>query len=175
MSFQGCSSKRVDREWSPWTDAPTIDNTTEWKIYQTRVVLVDFAHGGIQGEDNTENVTVWMKFVNEVKTWQQAKENCEQIGGKLFHDLDGTQTQIDLLLEKMDRADHWLGIYRDTSSVYRTVENKTIDKSLLKWRAGEPTETTEHHVGNSVVLLVNRGLNDFSEQKLLQSICDMRK
>ena len=87
------SPKRVDREWSPW-EVRTNTSSSEFVEYNWREILVDFAHGGLKGDEKSEEITKRLRIVSATKNWWDADSNCRQLGGLLFSNLDGTAAQI---------------------------------------------------------------------------------
>ena len=51
-----------------------------------------------------------LKVVKEPLDWWQAKSYCEQIGGKLFSELDGSLEQLDNLFSLQNKKSFWLGL-----------------------------------------------------------------
>ena len=108
-------SKRVDKQWSEW-QTDTIDNESEYKIVRKRDVVLDSAHGGFE-HGAPEEVTTWLKFVKERKSWTQARDNCMALGGHLFHSIDGTVGQLQFLYTRNFMESSWIGIYKLYSSL----------------------------------------------------------
>ena len=97
------NGKRVDIEWGP-----EIQNETDTESikFHSRETLVDASHGGYSGGAKYD-IVEWIKFVHELKTWDDAKSHCETMGGKLFSNVDGTAEQLDFFLLKMNYKYHW--------------------------------------------------------------------
>ena len=175
-----CNMKRVDREWGSWETAD-IDSVREWKVFQRRNMVTDAAHGGITGSDESERVTSWFKFVHDKMTWSEAEANCLQLGGKLFHNVDGSKSQLEWFLDKMTQTDHWLGIYREGPKgdhVWKNVDGGIVDGSLLKWRSSyRPNYGDNYFVANTQRKLhgtTYKGLNDYKASDLQAFVCDIK-
>ena len=120
----------------------------------------------------TDFPVTWFKFVSVPMTWNEAVNNCEQIGGKLFWDLNGTQEQLQFLHEKMGLQYHWLGIYTNDHRSWMNIDGDVMDSALFLWARGEPNnfKAMEDKVANG---LRGANLNDFPPNKQLRSVCDM--
>ena len=91
--FCQIGGKRVDREWSSWEEKIN-SSSVEYVVYNQREKLVDFAHGGKIGEEDSIHVTTKFILVTAKKSWWQAKSNCDKLGGHLFSNLDGSTSQL---------------------------------------------------------------------------------
>ena len=79
----------------------------------------------------------WIRAIHEELLFEDARRKCEEIGGQLFDELDGTPTQLQFLYSKAGNKDFHLGIFRDQSnpSVWRKgiIRDKMISRfSVLK-------------------------------------------
>ena len=176
-----CNMKRVDREWGSWKEITEINSVTEWKVLERRMMVVDAAHGGLSGDDDSERVKAWYRFVHDQLTWSKAKTNCLQLGGQLFHNVNGSKSQLEWFLDKMSQTDHWLGIYREgpkRDHVWKTVDGGTVDGSLLNWRSSQrPNYGNDYFVANTQIKwhgITYKGLNDYKASHLQASVCDMK-
>ena len=128
------SKKRVDSQWGSWESETTVDTSLELKVITRRTRVISPAHGGKESGDKNENqISSWLLFVKEGMTWTDAKLNCENLGGELFHRINGTQEQLQLLRTRMDYENHWVGIYTENHETWKTVAGKvssTIEKIL---------------------------------------------
>ena len=66
-------------------------------------------------------------------TWEEAKDNCVDLGGKLFYDLDGTIDQLHVLYKNVGKKNFWVGVYADASRIWRNLEEVIVADSLLAW------------------------------------------
>ena len=103
--------KKLDIEWGPW-EPILVDLPNEFKEGAIRQLIADSTDGGTQIIGEKEQIQIWVKYFPEKGSWEKAKHHCEQIGGKLFSNLDGTADQIDFFVEKFNFQVLWLGIYR---------------------------------------------------------------
>ena len=95
------SGKRVDTVWGQWGGEETVYDPPDWKLVNRRETVIEAAHEGILDLGDSERALEWIKFVDQEMTWEDAKANCETLGGTLFSRVDGTEEQLDFLLEKM--------------------------------------------------------------------------
>ena len=68
-------------------------------------------------------------------SWNEARDFCEEIGGKLFSNLDGSKAQLDSIYD-MEEMSFWLGVYTDVeiqANQWKTVEGKLLDSSKIYW------------------------------------------
>ena len=103
--------KRVDRQWGPG-EPIDFDTSTEWRQVEGKRLVLEAAHGGIVSQQPLGRTLKSFAFVYTMLSWHAAKQNCQNIGGSLFHDLDGTTQQLDDLLSRMERGRYWLGFER---------------------------------------------------------------
>ena len=115
-----------------------------------------------------------LKILHEKRTWAEARDNCVSLGGKLFADLDGTETQINslqqLLTERGRVWEYWLGIYANSSKIWKTTDDDLVNEELLIWDQGEPNNP---HQTLYSISLTAEFLNDDDPRSELASICDM--
>ena len=167
------NSKRVDTVFGPWLPEKTVVDKygEEFKTTRNRSSAVASAHGG-KTSGESEQTVQWLKFVNEKKNWTEAKSNCEAMGGKLFHRVNGTEQQLDFLLNRLESSPFWLGISRgDDSSEWKDVDGGTVANDLLVWSEGQP------NVGAFEPYVVSgykgENLHDFPSDNQMASVCDM--
>ena len=175
-SSEACQlmSKRVDREWAPWTGPHKIDEVNEWKVSWTREMLVDAAHGGLEGENQNKHVVSWLKFVYQEQSWEEAKKYCEDMNGELFSKLNGSSTQLQFLVKRMSNPGRfiWLGGVTEDHVVWKTVNNVNFDNTSLNWGLHQPN----NYEGGQFCLALEvefSYLNDNWCDWELTSICDM--
>ena len=169
--------KRVDREWGQWGGNEIVDDPPDWKIVNKRETLVDAAHGGIHDLADSERALEWIKFVDQEMTWEDAKANCETLGGTLFSRVDGTEDQLEFLLQKMNGKRHWLGICTENHKVWKSVTGDVIDPTLLYWKTGQPNnvEKQQKYVANYPAWgkVLFTGLADDQNSRAKGSVCEM--
>ena len=66
-------------------------------------------------------------------SWNEAKEHCVELGGKLFYDLDGTMTQLDSLFNRMGGRTIWVGVYADDNRYWRNLREEMVASHKLIW------------------------------------------
>ena len=176
------NGKRVDKSWGPWELETVIDTSTEMKQVEKRRVSIDSAHGGKNSGESIRTV-FWIQRIYEKNNWEEARQNCEKIGGQLFDNLNGTTAQLDLMIRNMEITDdfYFLGAQKDTaaSTVYKNMHGQVIDPSLFVWAySGEPSQW----VNETKIGLYPRTDNRYSayiyDLKFgwsKRSICDMMK
>ena len=102
--------KRVDLEWGAWdtaiSDVLINDTDPDYIRYHTRETVINVAHGGVPGSERSR-IFSWIRWIRTKKTWTDAKQNCEQLGGKLFYNLDGTIEQLLLFHGKFNGERNW--------------------------------------------------------------------
>ena len=167
------NQKRIDAEWTSW-QGTLIDTVEEWKRFSSRN-CANFSHGGIETcLGNSENIVEWLKWVNTRSNWAVSRLHCEQIGGKLFDDLNGTSAQLQFMYYKLHdlclHIGYWVGVTRTTvSDPWMYLNGTPIAEERLLWLDGEPLNTeTETAIQASV------GLNDAPpDTHELCAVCDM--
>ena len=128
------SGKRVDTVWGQWGGKETVYEPPDWKLVNRRKTVIEAAHGGILDLGGSERVLEWIKFVDQEMTWEDAKTNCEKVNGTLFSRVDGTQKQLDFLLQKMNGKSHWLGIYTEDYKVWKSVTGDVFGRNPMFWK-----------------------------------------
>ena len=68
-----------------------------------------------------------------MKTWEDARDNWVELGGKLFFNVSGTKEQLDFLYNKMNEHGHWLGIYTKDHNSWIDVNGNVVDHWCLLW------------------------------------------
>ena len=61
-------------------------------------------------DEPKEKLMEYIEYVKDKKSYFEAVEHCESIGGQLFGDLDGTFEQIEDFAEKLGSTDVWFGV-----------------------------------------------------------------
>ena len=147
-SLDTCSivAKRVDREWSSWI---SYSNRTgdEYFEYKTREILVNSAHGGLSGAEESWQLLKHLRIGRETVSWAVAVKNCEKMNGRLFSDVDGTSEQFQLLEELSETCSFWVGVEK-TSNVYEALNGARIPPSKFFWAKEQPD-----NVDGPVILL----------------------
>ena len=78
-------------------------------------------------------------------TWEDARIHCQSIQGRLYFDLDHDQTtgMLDMLFEKLDLRNNWIGMYKNENDAqWFNSKDEPIDVTKFKWGKGKPD-----HVG----------------------------
>ena len=154
----------------------SVSNSTVYIEREIREQLLRAAHGGI-GVNLDERISKLLLFVHQAETWDDAQEYCKQKGGNLFSDVDGTTDQLDFLLEKMNRKNHWLGIYTEDHQEWMKVSRRdTIPAEKLIWGKDQP-----NNIGGSQLYVVNYYsttpgvgyLGDAGKSEKVNFICDL--
>ena len=165
------NQKRVDRKWSSW-ERIKVDNSTDYIISDRREMIKDYAHGGEVGSDDKKRVHQWLRWVRVDKSWPVAKQNCQDLGGKLFSNVNGTKEQLEFLIEKLDISVHWLGIYREMdSTAWITTDGVTVSADELFWKPGnvQPKMDNSHRY----VTNYDKNLHSGDAYQPVASVCDM--
>ena len=163
------NGKRVDREWSEWEQKSNITGEGDYFEFLWREILVDYAHGGIKGEDQFRIVERQLRIVREAKNWNDAASFCEMIDGKLFSDLDGTVEQVKTLVDLLGNS-FWLGLTL-SGGEYHRVGGGILPDSNIVWMGGKPDQSP-----GEVHLMVNAGLlqiDDMWTYVIYGFFCDM--
>ena len=91
------------------------------------------AHGGRNCDGDTEQILEWFRSVHERLKWEEAKTNCEEIGGKLFDNLNGSLSQLELLSQKADHQDFYVGVWSSDGVIWRRGNGEVIPAEKLLW------------------------------------------
>ena len=132
----GTNHKKVDREWSNWKERTNITGDDFCK-YRQKELIVHEAHGCLQGEDPSRIILQHLKIVKDHLDWSNATSNCDEIGGKLFSNLDGTLDQIEMLLDLQGNESFWLGplmLYGQ----YLKLGGGVLSSYEIEWQSGAP-------------------------------------
>ena len=170
--------KKVDLEWGDWGSVEISEDTeTNFKQIRRRYPTIEAAHGGITSNEN-EEIFIWLRWVKILKSWDEARDNCAQLGGKLFSKVDGTTEQLDFFLAKMDQQSHWLGIYTLNHTEWINVDGLPVEDPLLVWDPNQKFnyKGVQYHVSNSdgfSMGLKIKYLNDENKYEKRYSVCDM--
>ena len=170
------NQKRIDALYGPWTRH--INQTdTEWKVFDVREALIQSGdHACVYG--NTCWIQSWFKIGSDDKNWMDSKLFCEEIGGELFSDVDGTTEQLDFFFEVFGERKYWLGIYRTDLRSWRNIKGNEVPNEYLKWDVDYPTNQSNH----KYVLIYYK--NSRSRPEYLKNknqglkalpLCDLRK
>ena len=159
--------KRIDGQWINERHEVQVDSADEWKKVLFRDCFQP-SHGGKECEGGSRIDLEWMKFVSEELNWNSAKQNCINLGGHLFDDVNGTLEQLHFLEEKLGPNEFYLGIYIDDDGIWRDMKSNRIPAGKLRWNQNEPSG------GENVVLVRSTGLNDVNDWRQRKSVCDLR-
>ena len=121
-------------------------------------------------------MVIWIRLVRGNMSWYNAKQNCEQMGAKLFSDIDGTIEQLHTIGSRLD-FNVWLGIYRTTevSPNWITTQGENVPENLLRWDLND--EPDLGHQRFAVIWSNADGtqyFHDIEADSLYQSVCDLR-
>ena len=172
------TQKRVDHEWGDWKD-DDFETEKEWKKIRRRDLITQAAHGGVDGDLDSEEITLWVLLVKEKMTWIEAKNNCDALGGKLFWNLNVRWTKVRSLWTQLGEEDYWIGIHTDDHIVWKNVHNEVMQDSLLNWRSGEPDNNQDSEYVVAVKGIESSAgsrwvrLSDEDVNLQLASVCDM--
>ena len=174
--FCPINGKLVDTEWGQWGGEETVYNPPDWKLVNRREIVIEAAHGALLDLGDSERALEWIKFVDQEMTWEDAKANCKTLGGTLFSRVDGTEEQLDFLLQKMNGKRHWLGIYTEDHEVWKSVTGDVVEPTSLYWKSGQPNNFSgdQKYVANrtwKTELII--GLADDENSSVKGSVCDM--
>ena len=171
------NEKRVDVEWGQWSSQIDVNTTTELKLVETRNIMVESAHGGIKYNES-KRIVYWFRRVYETKTWSDAIQKCESIGGRLFTDVDGTTHQLDLMIDNIPTGFYWLGLSKDPTnvSVLRDLDGNVVDNNLLIWCPHEPSGFHKETIVAVYAInnILQKYLHDYDYDAQLEFICDMK-
>ena len=136
------NEKRVDEVFGPWEQMPTIETANEWRKYYTRKQLLQSAHGGIISNEGTVRNIEWFKRVDSSpKNWTEAEASCEQEGGTLFYNLNGTEEQLNFFYDTFGDISYWMGVFAAgevREDRWRTVRGDILSTDKLKWDIDHP-------------------------------------
>ena len=172
------NQKRVDAEWTMWSQNIYIDTADEWKRYETRGCVMA-RHGGRDNlcSGSQQKILEWVKFVHEpAHIYDVGFSSCIDLGGKLFTSLNGTQSQLEFFYNRVGPNCYWLGITTDDPTTWET-NNEGVANEDIIWAAGEPNNWNGQYENRTLVLLQNDtlGVNDINTQfgTLCCSVCEM--
>ena len=142
---------------------------------ENRTMVYDAAHGGEVGEEGSVRIVAWYKWVLSGKPWEEARENCWRLGGKLFAAVNGTTEQLDFLTAKIGFKTFWTGIHTEDLVIWKDTEGNAISDHLLVWQENQPNYVLEKCcVVNAYNVEKNRiYLDDQEEYITHKSVCDM--
>ena len=172
----GLGGLKQQVEWSQREHSVVIDTSEEWKKIETKVCRV------LDDEDSSypctfeKNQTLeWLRFVHEVKSWDDAKINCENFGGHLFDSLNGTKSQLDFLYDKMNNARFWLGVSTEDHVTWSRMDGSAIANDLLIWGKDQPNNYLgrQYHIEADFGDSMRIYLDDSRRTFLLASVCDL--
>ena len=163
------AGKQHESYWGEWRHIVEIDTNDEWKKVDKRECILHTARHApstCNGKTSEVELMEWYKFVREGKTWLEAKANCEELGGKLFSNLNGTASQLEFLSNKLGSCG-WIGGYATSLSLsrWRKVDGGIIPSENIVWAGGEPHE-------GKMCICNNKLYTDQFEVKM-RSFCDL--
>ena len=106
-----------------------------------------------------------------MSVWE-AKAYCENLHGMLFQDLDGTQAQLDWLIERMGDMWVWLGVYTEDHKVWKKFSGgKVISWDKLLWRQNQPNNKGGSQFYTTCGGPAGGKLEDMEHWKQFYSVC----
>ena len=89
---------------------------------------------------------IWLQWIHDRKSFEDARDHCVTLGGSLFHDLNGTVEQLQLLWSKTDKRptdwggfdSYFIGGTRRNDGQWVGVNGEVFDPDNLIWYPGEP-------------------------------------
>ena len=143
-----------------------IDTSEEWKKVNKRECLVKTANAPSTCNGTLLEVEImeWYRFVHENKTWDNASQNCRQIGGDLFLKLNGTVGQLEFLQNKLGSCG-WIGGRAYSDGYIAEKVFFPVPKSKIIWAEGEPKKDRPYICHREVY-------TEVSSQEM-PSVCDL--
>ena len=144
----GINQKRVDDYFGPPEKKTDLKNR-EYRMYNFRKHVSVRAHGGITLDVETVEYIFWFIKGPDRMSWNEARDFCEEIGGKLFSNLDGSKAQLDSIYD-LEEMSYWLGVYTDVEiqeNQWKTVEGKLLDSKKftgIQMEMIQSTSMVEH-------------------------------
>ena len=135
---------------------------------------MDFAHAGKTGIDPIQRTKLWLLIVREKKNWSNAKVHCENSGGKLFSDRDGSVAQLQFIVGKF-------GVHRESadSTQWVTIDEKLVPDNKILW--GSRAGNQEPDLGDALCIVswaVTSGLQYLHDDIGLPEysfLCDLKR
>ena len=169
LNFCQIDGKRIDGEWITGKREDVRENSTYWE----KVLLPECfegSHGGKTCEGGGDPVVLeWVRGVSETLDWDDAKANCEGMGGKLFDELDGTLHQLKFLSSKVGGGPFFLGIWTDDKVAYKNSLGEIVPASNIFWDSSSPSG--DGYVAEGYW----HGVNDLERNHSRASVCQFRK
>ena len=132
------------------------------------------AHGGKNCTPSPPETSceIWVRVVHKKLNWTDAKQNCQYSGAKLFDDIDGTEAQLRILLQRTNYVKFFVGLWTEDGVTWRNGDGDIVPSSKLIWGGVNPS-------GDGNVTEVNNyggkaALNDLGERQERISMCDLR-
>ena len=156
-------AKRVDNNWSEYYKNH-VWNESDWYDTEQRH-CTQKSHGGVEfcpsGSIEVKIVTKWLKWVKELKSFDEAEGYCKGYNGGLFFQfnpntddgIDFIKQQIDLLIERMQVDDgttssFWLGLRRKSLGARQVfINTRGHEITFLEpfWNANDPNVFSEEN------------------------------
>ena len=173
--FCAINGKRVDSQWGPWNDV-RVDNETDWIEGISRSLVLEAAHGGTEGVQ-AENL-VWLKRIGTKKNWTEVIKNCKNFEGRLFSKLNGSQSQLTFLCDKMARTSFWVGFTKSSNDVnFWDSINEEIQIQIPPklWGTRQPSNVSDKNylLYRCITSSSGSGFHDQSIERKRFSVCDM--
>ena len=128
------NEKTWDSGWSSWSRDQILDTDLEWKRWQTRECR--FARL-CEDDDKSENILEWLKFPPDVLKYDEAASKCKDLGGHLFTSLNGSESQLEFLFNKVGQQEFWLGVTTSDPSEW-VIDIPGVTHEDILWFPGEP-------------------------------------
>ena len=125
-----------------------------------------------------EQIIEWYRADTNEDTWEVAASFCDQLGAKLFYNINGTREQLDFLLDKIGNGKLWLGIFSTDLTIRQSVNGGVIDPDMIVWGENYPdrTKAKNSHVSlktNTVTGEKEYLVNIPPIRKTYSALCDM--
>ena len=112
--------KRVDREWTEW-EKETKKDPFSYLEFMARKMIIDVAHGGIEGDDNRERLYSKKWFYERSCPFHKCRSQCVSKGGSLIgYDL---ASAISGQICDFDTDGSWIDVCTGDQGVWRTGES----------------------------------------------------
>ena len=110
----------------------TVSNSAEFRGF-TRHCLPESALNGGYCKTENETEAVWVKWVDDLATFEESVQICENLGGILFPDLAGDGKQIDFL-KRFSSKNVWLGLTSGTKwNDWKNLRGEKLTPNRIPW------------------------------------------
>ena len=136
-------------------EVETIDDGSEYKVFRSQQCMllnnpVDISFCVDDPTAASEEVFEWYIFPSAGRPWNTAGQTCEDLGGILFGQLNGTVAQLEFFFERLDRpATYHIGATNSENEfVWKDLRGEDITDKIV-WYGDEPNQ------GADMVLVVS--------------------